>query len=126
MEAWEIVCFTIWILSFLIGYYIGFTNMLARVVATILSAFVVYMMRDWAFAFLFRWALFEGDQRMARIVVIILAIVIMRILLHLVMKTLGLVGRLPGLRKLNRFFGGLVGLMEGTAVLLVIRFVFKM
>ena len=95
------------------GYKKGFVKMLVPLVSAFLSLIVLLMLKDWLFAILFQWAIFQGEHVLTRVVLIWLIFVLGTLAFKWLIKILHILTKLPLVCGLNKLLGLMVGLIEG-------------
>lgn len=122
MEVFVVICYGILIVMTVLGFSLGMVRVLTPLVSGILSLLLMLLLKNWAFGFLFQWAVFQGEHILARIVVILLAFVLGSLLFHWIVKALCLLTKLPIIHGLNRILGAVAGFVEGIMMVWLILF----
>lgn len=107
-----IICAVILLMA-VYGYKKGFVKMLVPLVSAFLSLIVLLMLKDWLFAILFQWAIFQGEHVLTRVVLIWLIFVLGTLAFKWLIKILHILTKLPLVCGLNKLLGLMVGLIEG-------------
>ncbi len=87
--------------------------MLVPIVSGLLALALMFLLKDWLFAFLFRWAIFKGEHILPRVVVILLLYLFGTLLFKWGIGVLKLLTKLPIVHGMNKFLGLILGLSEG-------------
>lgn len=119
-----IICAIILILS-IYGYRKGFVKMLVPMVSAFLSLIVLFMLKDWLFAILFQWAIFQGEYVLTRIVLILLIFGIVTWAFKWLLKVLHVLTKLPIIHGLNKLLGLGIGLIEGFLVVWLLLYIIQ-
>lgn len=122
MEVFVVICYGILIVMTILGFSLGMVRVLTPLVSGILSLLLMLLLKNWAFGFLFQWAVFQGEHILSRIVVILLTFVLGSLLFRWVVKALCLLTKLPIIHGLNRILGAVAGFFEGTMLIWLIMF----
>lgn len=99
-----------------LGFYggrIGFVKTVVPIISGIISLVVFFLLKDWVLGFLFRWAVFQGEHILARIVVILIICFLGTLAFKWIIGVLNLLTKLPLVHGLNKFLGFLLGIAEG-------------
>lgn len=107
------------------GYKKGCVKVLLPIVSGALSLFLVFMLKDWLFAFLFRWAIFQGEHVLTRIVVIILICLAATLVLKWFFGVLKILTKLPLLHGTDKMLGLLLGTAEGFLLVWLILYLIE-
>ena len=119
-----IICAVILILS-IYGYRKGFVKMLVPMVSAFLSLVVLFMLKDWLFAILFQWAIFQGEHVLTRIVLILLIFGIVTWAFKWLLKVLHILTKLPIIHGLNKLLGLVIGLFEGFLLVWLLLYIIR-
>ena len=119
-----IICAVILILS-IYGYRKGFVKMLVPMVSAFLSLVVLFMLKDWMFAILFQWAIFQGEHVLTRIVLILLIFGIVTWAFKWLLKVLHILTKLPIIHGLNKLLGLVIGLVEGFLLVWLLLYIIR-
>jgi len=119
-----IICAVILILS-IYGYRKGFVKMLVPMVSAFLSLVVLFMLKDWMFAILFQWAIFQGEHVLTRIVLILLIFGIVTWAFKWLLKVLHILTKLPIIHGLNKLLGLVIGLLEGFLLVWLLLYIIQ-
>ena len=119
-----IICAVILILS-IYGYRKGFVKMLVPMVSAFLSLVVLFMLKDWLFAILFQWAIFQGEHVLTRIVLILLIFGIVTWTFKWLLKVLHILTKLPIIHGLNKLLGLVIGLFEGFLLVWLLLYIIQ-
>lgn len=119
-----IICAIILILS-IYGYRKGFVKMLVPMVSAFLSLIVLFMLKDWLFAILFQWAIFQGEYVLTRIVLILLIFGIVTWAFKWLLKVLHVLTKLPIIHGLNKLLGLGIGLIEGFLLVWLLLYIIQ-
>ena len=119
-----IICAIILILS-IYGYLKGFVKMLVPMVSAFLSLIVLFMLKDWLFAILFQWAIFQGEYVLTRIVLILLIFGIVTWAFKWLLKVLHVLTKLPIIHGLNKLLGLGIGLIEGFLLVWLLLYIIQ-
>ena len=117
MEVFVVICYGILIVMTILGFSLGMVRVLTPLVSGIMSLLLMLLLKNWAFGFLFQWAVFQGEHILSRIVVILGSL-----LFRWVVKALCLLTKLPIIHGLNRILGAAAGFFEGTMLIWLIMF----
>ncbi|MBP3460664.1 MAG: CvpA family protein [Lachnospiraceae bacterium] len=117
-------CIIIIILS-VYGHKAGFVKMLVPIVSGLFALFFIFLLKDWLFAFLFRWTIFQGEHILARVVVILLIYLLCVFGFKWVIGVLKLLTKLPVVHGLNKLFGLLLGLIEGFLLVWLLLYIIQ-
>lgn len=91
----------------------GFVDALVPFVSGLLSLLLIFFLKDWLLAYLFQWAIFQGEHILSRIVVILLLFALGTLAFRWVIKVLRLLTRLPLVKGVNKLLGLVLGCIEG-------------
>lgn len=119
-----IICVVILILS-IYGYRKGFVKMLVPMVSAFLSLVVLIMLKDWLFAILFQWAIFQGEHVLTRIVLILIIFGIVASAFKWLLKVLNVLTKLPIIHGLNKLLGLGIGLIEGFLLVWLLLYIIQ-
>ena len=122
MGLFIIICYGILIGMAIIGFFRGMVRVLAPIVSGLLSILLMLLLKNWAFGFLFRWAFFQGEHILARIVVVLLVFILGSLLFRWIIKVLDLLTRLPVIHSFNRILGAAAGAFIGIMILWLVMF----
>lgn len=99
-----------------LGFYggrTGFVKTVVPIISGIISLVVFFLLKDWVLGFLFRWAVFQGEHILARIVVILIICFQGTLAFKWIIGVLNLLTKLPLVHGLNKLLGFLLGIAEG-------------
>lgn len=113
MNVWLSISLIIILGLGIYGRRMGFIKMAVPIVSGIVSLVAFFLLKDWVLGFLFRWAIFQGEHILTRIVVILLVYFLGVLAFKWLIGMLSLLTRLPLVHGLNKFLGFCMGLMEG-------------
>lgn len=116
IDIFAVLCYIILIVAAIYGLFFGFIKILTPIASGALSLIVMLALRKWAFVFLFRWAVFQGEHILARIVVILLVFFIGSFLFRWMLRALNLIARLPIIHGFNKILGCFSGLFAGAMI----------
>ena len=122
MGLFIIICYGILIGMAIIGFFRGMVRVLTPIVSGLLSILLMLLLKNWAFGFLFRWAFFQGEHILARIVVVLFAFILGSLLFRWIIKVLNLLTRLPIIHGFNRILGAVAGAFIGIMILWLLMF----
>jgi len=122
MGLFIIICYGILTGMAIIGFLRGMIRVLTPIVSGLLSIILMLLLKNWAFGFLFRWAFFQGEHILARIVVVLLFFILGLLLFRWVIKALDLLTRLPVLHGFNRILGAAAGAFIGIMIIWLMMF----
>ncbi len=105
------------------GYRKGFVNMLVPLVSAFLSLVLLFMLKDWLFAILFQWAIFQGEHVLTRVVLILLIFILGTLAFKWLIKILHILTKLPLVHGLNKLLGLVVGFIEGFLLVWLILYI---
>jgi hypothetical protein len=108
------------------GYKSGFVRMLIPLVSGILSLVVLFLLKDWLFSFLFKWAIFQGEHILARVVVVLLLYILGILGFKWLIGILKLLTKLPIVHGANKLLGLLTGLTEGFLAVWLFLFIIQL
>ncbi len=117
-----IICAIILLLA-IYGYRKGFVNMLVPLVSAFLSLVLLFMLKDWLFAILFQWAIFQGEHVLTRVVLILLIFILGTLAFKWLIKILHILTKLPLVHGLNKLLGLAVGFIEGFLLVWLILYI---
>lgn len=107
------------------GHRIGFVKMLIPVVSGLITLVFMFVLKDWLFAFLFRWAVFQGEHVLARVVVILIIYLLITFAFKWAVGVLKLLTKLPVVHGMNKLLGLIVGLCEGFLLVWLILYIIQ-
>lgn len=107
------------------GHRRGFVKMAVPIVSGIISLIVFFLLKDWVLGFLFRWAIFQGEHILARIVVILLIYLLGTLAFKWLMGMLQLLTKLPVVHGINKLLGLLLGIAEGFLAVWLILYLIQ-
>ena len=67
MEVFVVICYGILIVMPILGLSLGMVRLLTPLVSGILSLLLMLLLKNWAFGFLFQWAVFQEEHILSRI-----------------------------------------------------------
>lgn len=98
------------------GWKRGFVKMLIPILSWLFTIVLLMLLKDWLLAFLFQWAIFQGEYILARIVVVLLLYLLGRLALRWVFGALKILTKLPIIHGLNKILGLFAGIAEGLLI----------
>lgn len=101
----------------LYGHKTGFVKALVPIISGLFSLFLLFLLKDWLFGFLFRWAVFQGENVLARVVVILLIYLAGALAFKWIFGILNLLTKLPLVHGANRALGLFLGAIEGLLMI---------
>lgn len=107
------------------GHRRGFVKMAVPIVSGVISLIVFFLLKDWVLGFLFRWTIFQGENILARIVVIFLIYLLGTLALKWLMGMLQLLTKLPVVHGANKLLGLLLGIAEGFLAVWLILYLIR-
>lgn len=117
MDVFVVICYMILFMTTVYGLAYGMVRVLVPIVSSVLSMLLMMILKNWAFVFLFKWAIFQGDHITARVVVILLFFIIGSIGFRFLIKVLNIVSKLSIISGLNRILGATVGFVQGILII---------
>lgn len=126
MNLLLVICCGILMILTVYGYRMGLVKMLVPVVSGLLGIGFLYLLKDWLFSFLFRWAFFQGEHVLARVMVILLFYFAGVFALKWLLGMLKLVTKLPLIHGMNKLMGAVVGLAEGFLLVWLLLYIVKL
>lgn len=117
-------CIIIIILS-VYGYKSGFVKMLVPIVSGLIALAFMFLLKDWLFAFLFHWTIFQGEHILARVVVILLIYLLCVLGFKWVIGVLKFLTKLPIVHGLNKILGLVLGLIEGFLLVWLLLYIIQ-
>ena len=117
MNIIEVICCAILVGLPLAGYLKGFVKTITPLASSLLSLFVIYVLRDWGFAFLFQWIFFQGQSILPRVVVVLLFFVLGAVGFRAIFVALNIFSKIPLIKGANRLLGLVLG---GALAVLVV------
>lgn len=126
MSIFVIICYSIIGCMALAGFIFGLVKVITPIISGCLSLLVLFMLKKWAFGFLFKWAFFGGENIGARIVVIVLTVIALMLLFRWLLLALKIISKIPIISSANRILGLAAGLLEGIMIVWIIFYVMQL
>lgn len=117
-----------WIIIILFAVYgckKGFVKMLVPILSGILALILLMLLKDWLFAFLFQWAIFQGEHILARVVVILLIYFAGALAFKWIFGVLNILTKFPLVHGLNKLLGLLLGVVEGFLIIWLLLYLIE-
>lgn len=125
MNLLLVISWIIIIIFAVYGWKKGFVKMLVPILSGILTFILLMFLKDWLFAFLFRWAIFQGEHILARVVVILLIYFAGVLVFKWVFGVLKILTKLPLVHGLNKLLGLVLGGVEGFLLIWLLLYIIE-
>jgi len=116
MNIIEVICCSILVGFPLVGFLKGFVKTATPIVSSLLTFLVLFILKDWGFAFLFKWVFFQSGNILPRIVVVILVFILGSLMFRAIIKALNILTKIPLVKGANKILGIIFGAIEGLII----------
>ena len=123
MNVYATIFYTILIMAAVYGLYQGLVKTVQPIITYIFSFIVMFFLKSWTLGFIFKWALFSGENVIARVIVVLLFFFGGSLLFRWIFNVLDIISKLPVIRGFNRILGLAFGTLEGLLIVWLIMYV---
>ena len=116
MNIIEVICCGLLVGLPLAGYLKGFVKTITPIASALLSFVVLYIMKDWGFAFLFQWVFFQNGKILPRSIVVLLMFALGTLGFRAIIVALDLFSKIPLIKGANRLLGLAFGGIEAVII----------